>query len=472
VETVRGNKLLIIIAVIVLFSGVIPISTEHANAATTNTVNTIFKDVSSKHWASDAINWGYNAGIVKGDANGNFNPNSNVTEPEFLAMIVRAYSEDFTVRKVDTGEKWYIPYFDLATDNFWHFSGQNSLYQRYQVANIVYSMLQGSYKSDIASIQYLLDTKLSTGKVSATVEGYLPYENLNRAEAIVFIKRMKQFYPSVKEFIGASVSYTTGLRDISIGDTESTLISKLGTPNRKDSSEYNFTWYVYNKDYNRFVMYGVSSEKKVVALYSNARNVWGQDNAILVGSSFNKFKKYIGKEVKVNTFGYYQNKQDGITTNYYVDKFSDNVVDGMLQYDATYGGKGTSTQELVDKSYELQILDVTNAFRNKNNVKNMLTWNEKAAKAAYLHSKEMYTNKYLDHTNLAGLDPQARLEAAGLTNFGGGENIASGYENAFAVYTGWINSWNHRDNMLYPEYKQLGVGAYRNYYTQDFILPY
>ncbi|URN93467.1 MAG: CAP-associated domain-containing protein [Candidatus Pristimantibacillus lignocellulolyticus] len=468
----RGNKLLIIIAVIVFLSGVIPISTQHVNAAMTNKVDNIFKDLPNNHWAMDAINWGYNAGIVKGDANGNFNPNSNVTEPEFLAMIARAYSEDFTVRKAESGEKWYIPYFDLATDNFWHFSGQNSVYQRYQVANIVYSMLQGSYKNDAASIQFLLDTKLSTGKISATVEGYSPYENLNRAEAIVFIKRMKQLYPSVKEYVGASVSYSSGLRDISIGDTEATLTSKLGTPNRKDSSEFNFTWYVYNKDYNRFVMYGVSSEKKVVALYSNSRNVWGKDNAILVGSSIQRLKKFVGNEVKVNTIGYYQNKQNGITTNYYLDKFSDNVVDGILQYDAIYSKKGTATQELIDKSYELQILDVTNVFRNKNNVQTMLTWNEKAAKAAYLHSKEMYTNKYLDHTNLAGLDPQARLKAAGLTNFGGGENIASGYENAFAVYTGWINSWNHRDNMLYSEYKELGVGAYRNYYTQDFIMPY
>ncbi|MCR8656314.1 CAP-associated domain-containing protein [Paenibacillus endoradicis] len=469
----RGNKLLtIFVAVIVLFSGVIPINMQHVNAATKSKADTIFKDLPSNHWAIDAIHWGYNEGIVKGDSNGNFNPNNNVTEPEFLAMIVRAYSNDFTVRKVESGEKWYIPYFDLATDNFWQFSGQNALYQRYQVANIVYSMLQGSYKSDAASIQFLLDTKLSTGKVSATVEGYLPYENLNRAEAIVFIKRMKQLYPSVKEYIGRSVTSSTGLRNISLGDTEAALVSKLGKPNRKDSSEFNFTWYAYNDDYNRFAMYGVSSENKVVALYSNVRNVWGQNNAILVGSSFQKLKKYVGIEVKLNSFGYYQNEQNGIITNYYLDKFSDNVIDGILQYDATYGRKGTATQELIDKSYELQILDVTNAFRNKNNIKNMLIWNEKAAKAAYLHSKDMYTNKYLDHKNLAGLDPQGRLEAAGLTKFGGGENIASGYENAFAVYSGWINSWNHRDNLLYPEYKELGVGAYRNYYTQDFIMPY
>ncbi|HIW31334.1 MAG TPA: S-layer homology domain-containing protein [Candidatus Paenibacillus intestinavium] len=469
----RGNKLLnIFVAVIVFFCTVIPVSAQYVNAATTSKNGVIFKDVTNSHWAMEAIHWGYKEGIVKGDANGNFNPNDNVTEPEFLAMVMRSYSNDFVVRKAEPGEKWYIPYFDLATDNFWHFSGQNSVYQRSQVANIVYSMLQGSYESDTVSIQFLLDTKLSTGKVSATVAGYAPYENLNRAEAIVFIKRLKQQYPSVKQYIGKSVSYSTGLRDVVIGDTEAALVSKLGKPDRKDASEFNFTWYIYNKNYNSFAMYGISNENKVVALYSNARNVWGLQNAILVGSSYTNLNKYIGKEVTLNLFSYYQSKQDGIITNYYVDKFSDNAVDGILQYDASYSGKGPAGQEQIDAGYEQQILDFTNVFRNKNNLKNMLSWNEKAAKAAYLHSKDMYTHKYLDHINKAGLDPQARMEVAGLTNFGGGENIAYGYDNGFAVYVGWINSLGHRENMLYPDYKELGVGAYKTYYTQDFVLPY
>lgn len=464
------NKLLSLIIGFLVFVGiVIPTGGQGVHVATASDNNAIFKDLPSQHWALEAILWGYNEGIVQGDVNGNFNPGSNVTEPEFLAMFVRAYANDLSVRTAEVGEKWYIPYFDLATENFWHLSGQNSTYQRNQVANITYSLLEGSYKSDTASIQFLLDATLSAGKSSATVEGYAPYDKLTRAEAIVFIKRMKELYPSVQDYVGKSISYTTGLRNVSIGDTETTLVSQLGKPDRKDASEFNYTWYVYNRDYNSFAMYAVSSDNKVVALYSNARNVWGQDNALTVGSSYYSLQKYLGKEVKLNVSGYIQQKDNGINTNFYLDQVSDNVVDGIMKYDTKYRANGTATQEQIDAAYEQQILDVTNVLRNKFNLKNILIWNEKAAKAAYLHSKDMRTNKYFNHTNLAGLDAQARMKDTGLTNFGGSENIASAYEDAFTTYIGWVNSPGHRKNMLEPKYTQLGVGAYQGYYTQNFV---
>ncbi|MBR8644979.1 hypothetical protein KEH51_13740 [[Brevibacterium] frigoritolerans] len=34
---------------------------------------------------------------------------------------------------------------------------------------------------------------------------------------------------------------------------------------------------------------------------------------------------------------------------------------------------------------------------------------------------------------------------------------------------GWLNSKGHRDAMLNEEFTGLGVGVYKNYYTQNFI---
>ena len=57
-------------------------------------------------------------------------------------------------------------------------------------------------------------------------------------------------------------------KNIKIGDNKAKVISNLGEPSRIDYSEYNFKWYVYNEDLNKFAMVGIEDEN-VVALYSN-----------------------------------------------------------------------------------------------------------------------------------------------------------------------------------------------------------
>lgn len=59
--------------------------------------------------------------------------------------------------------------------------------------------------------------------------------------------------------------------DIKIGDSESSVIHKIGKPSRKDISEYGFYWSVYNQYENDFAMVGIYNDK-VVALYSNSIN--------------------------------------------------------------------------------------------------------------------------------------------------------------------------------------------------------
>lgn len=461
----KVNKRLLVMLACCLF-----IICSSYNGAASAASSLPFKDVSDKHWARTAIAWGYEQGIVKGDQNNNFSPEAKVTEAEFLAMVVRAYNNELSVRDTVKGEKWYRPYFDMATDKQWYIYGYNVTSQRYHVANLIYSMLKGSYRSDETSIQYLLDTGLSSGKNGSTVAGYLPYDHLTRAEAIVFVQRLKKSVPSL-----LSASHETvakGLRDITIGAAESELVKLLGQPDRKDASKYSYTWYVYNKNPNSFAMYGISSEKKVVALYSNARNVWGADQPVKVGSSFTALGKHVANAAKLNVYDYVPYEANGIIINYYLDNFAEQSVDSILMYAKDKIGAANSNTAAVDSGYDRQIFDFTNVLRHKNALRSQLKWSDKAAKSAYGHSKDMYTNNYMDHTNLRGQTPQDRMAAAGLTNFGGGENIAFGYEDSFEVYLGWLNSKGHRDNMLYEQYQLLGVGSYRNYYTQNFVLPY
>ena len=57
-----------------------------------------------------------------------------------------------------------------------------------------------------------------------------------------------------------------------------------------------------------------------------------------------------------------------------------------------------------------------------------------------------------------------------------GENIAAGQQTAQAVMTAWMNSPGHRQNIMSPNYTQMGIGYSPGgnmspYWSQMFIRP-
>lgn len=52
-----------------------------------------FKDISASDWYAPYIAAAYNAGIVQGDDNGNFNPDANITRQEMAVMAARAFDK-------------------------------------------------------------------------------------------------------------------------------------------------------------------------------------------------------------------------------------------------------------------------------------------------------------------------------------------------------------------------------------------
>jgi uncharacterized protein YkwD len=66
-----------------------------------------------------------------------------------------------------------------------------------------------------------------------------------------------------------------------------------------------------------------------------------------------------------------------------------------------------------------------------------------------------------------------RIQNAGYLFSSAGENVAYGFGDAAAVMSGWMNSEGHRQNILNPNYKEIGIGYAqgadgRPYWTQDF----
>ncbi len=109
-------------------------------------------------------------------------------------------------------------------------------------------------------------------------------------------------------------------------------------------------------------------------------------------------------------------------------------------------------------SFATEVLNLTNVERTKQGL-NPITWNDKLATAIDNHCKDMIANNYFDHISPSGSTPGDRATAAGYRWLRVGENIAKGQTTPREVVEGWMNSPHHRDNILNPDFTELGVAV-------------
>lgn len=129
-----------------------------------------------------------------------------------------------------------------------------------------------------------------------------------------------------------------------------------------------------------------------------------------------------------------------------------------------------------------EVLALTNAEREKEDLR-PLSLNQQLSKAAQIQSEDLALGDFFAHTSPDGVDLADRLEAGGYESYDtAGENIAAGQITAEQVVQEWMNSPGHRDNILEPAFKELGVGYYflaqdtgevnyNHYWTQTFGTP-
>ncbi|MBO5562045.1 MAG: hypothetical protein J6A07_10365, partial [Firmicutes bacterium] len=143
---------------------------------------------------------------------------------------------------------------------------------------------------------------------------------------------------------------------------------------------------------------------------------------------------------------------------------------------AEFGWLTQSEQEERLEGMRKEIADITNAFREQNNLSLLRTTNAKLNNAAQAHAADMAANNFFSHNSLNGASFSARLSAALGSFRAAGENIQSGELSAMGAVNGWINSAQHRGNLVSSSYGYLGVGFACNpnsndetYFVQDFI---
>jgi uncharacterized protein YkwD len=180
----------------------------------------------------------------------------------------------------------------------------------------------------------------------------------------------------------------------------------------------------------------------------------------------------------------------GARDNIYGGDGADNL-NGRGGNDRIFGGsnadiindnKGTNVINQASPTFaysmdalENQVLALVNAERLSRGL-TALTANVQLSFAAKFHGGQQAKHEVAAHV-LGGVNaptPSSRLDFAGYDAWTlYGENVAVGFTTAPEVVTAWMNSQAHRDNILNPNFTEIGIGVVADkfgnlYWTQVF----
>lgn len=131
----------------------------------------------------------------------------------------------------------------------------------------------------------------------------------------------------------------------------------------------------------------------------------------------------------------------------------------------------TVSNTSVDTSDEMTMFNYVNTQREAHHLK-PLKLNQTLTTVAQNYGKYMFANGFFGHITPSGQSPYDRITKTGINFTYVGENIAKAPDVASAD-TGFINSPEHKANILDVNYTQIGVGVidggeYGKMFVQDF----
>ncbi len=139
------------------------------------------------------------------------------------------------------------------------------------------------------------------------------------------------------------------------------------------------------------------------------------------------------------------------------------IIFGLIAVIAAAGWQASGrANNGIDAAVTRGVIDRTNLARTESG-RLPLEANPHLTRAAETYAREMAQNGRFDHTARDGAGVDARAEAAGYTNWEYlAENLATGAgrPDAGAVVDRWLESPDHRRNILAPELRDTGVACY------------
>ena len=289
----------------------------------------------------------------------------------------------------------------------------------------------------------------------------------------------------------------TGLSTL-VGQNTTSLVKSFGEPDRIDPSAFGYDWWVYNQNFDSYMLVGVQGN------HINQIYIAG---AILdaspyqVGQSIDNLYRFtiieseITVQIESSVYTFTINdvdmknrllvKFDGLFAQIYVDEV-DQEVEAIRftnprtlvlhqPYEMTYKGDylapvvpSTTLQKSINESNNRQIFELTNVYRSKHFV-DPVELEESLEIVASKHSEDMAMQNYFSHESPDFGDLEDRLADTQLDYDSAGENIAANYYDSAEVVHGWLNSADHRKVLLEDDFSHLGVGTFGKYYTQNFV---
>jgi uncharacterized protein YkwD len=132
---------------------------------------------------------------------------------------------------------------------------------------------------------------------------------------------------------------------------------------------------------------------------------------------------------------------------------------------ADCGPTGTEVTGLSEPQMESSIACLINEQRASYGLQPVAP-NGDLREAALSHSSEMISESYFEHTSPAGLTFTDRIESTGYMQSARswvvGENLVWGTgprSTPQALVTSWMNSPPHRENLLRPTFREIGIAA-------------
>lgn len=139
----------------------------------------------------------------------------------------------------------------------------------------------------------------------------------------------------------------------------------------------------------------------------------------------------------------------------------------VAQFFVSWGTKHTPSVLGISANISASdLLRITNEDR-KNNGMPPLRLDNELTQAAAGKAEDMFTNDYWAHVSPSGTTPWDFIKNAGYNYLYAGENLARGYTSADSVVDAWMNSPEHRANMLSPHYEDVGFAVQTGTLTGD-----
>ncbi|MFJ7667912.1 CAP domain-containing protein [Lysinibacillus sp. NPDC097195] len=299
--------------------------------------------------------------------------------------------------------------------------------------------------------------------------------------------------------VGAMTRPQRGLSTL-IGQGIQAVLEQYGEPARKEPSSYGYDWWVYKTSTATFFMVGVQNNI-VTQVYIAGDKLdatpfkIGQKRDDIYRMTIIDYE--VAANVGENIFIFSMSEEDmqtrllvkfdGLYAQLYIDsetselqgiRYTDSETLVLHQpYEMIYQGELVSPtppssflQQEINEASAAQLDDLINVTRDYYDLA-PLELDEKLEAVAKLHSEDMKVQNFSGHESPTNGDLKKRLEAQGIVYNSANENLATAYFDAIEAMHGWLNSPEHRKEILNDKYSAVGSGVFLNYYTQIFMEP-